>query len=250
MKKSKKTFGIKTYSTVALPHLESILDQNLKVLESIVDRVVSNVQAGRSLFIFGSGHSALLPLEVYHRAGGPSFVIPLVADYLLPTAGPPVVRILERTPGIATVLLNRAQPKPGEMVWIISQSGINGAVVDFALEARRRKLHTVAFTSLNHSRSVPSRHPSQKKLFQVCHEVVDLCGAVGDAAVTINPTLSVGPLSSLSGVFLFHSILTSATGRLEQAGVHCVYQSVNTIQGEIRNRKIEKIAQLRDPLLR
>src|SRR5690242_4128994 len=112
---------LRQYSKIAIPHLQEILDKNLPVLENISNRIVEDVKSKKSLFVFGSGHSALLPLEIYHRAGGPSFVIPLLADYLLPTAGPPVVRLLERTQGSALFLLNRAQPNPGEMLWIASQ---------------------------------------------------------------------------------------------------------------------------------
>jgi uncharacterized phosphosugar-binding protein len=252
MKKSdsKRDSGIWAYSEMVFPHLERILELNCEVMERIARQLVRDVQAKKSLFVFGSGHSSILPMELYHRAGGPSFMIPLVADFLLPTAGPPVVRLFERTPGSANVLLSRAQVRPGEMIWIASQSGINGAVVDLALEAKRLKLRTVAFTSLAHSRSVDSRHPSKKKLFEICDEVIDWGGVVGDAVISLTSSVSTGPLSTLSGIFLAHSILTAALMRLERKGVSCTYTSVNTPQGEQRNQKLEEIAKIRDPLLR
>ena len=83
------------------------------------------------------------------------------------------------------------------MVWIASQSGINGAVVDFALEARKRGLHTVAFTSVAHSSAVASRHGSGKRLFEVCDDVVDFGGFRGDASVQVAGELFAGPLSTL-----------------------------------------------------
>jgi len=250
MKKSDPKFNLMTYSSVALPHLERILNQNMEVMQRLVEKLIQDVEQQRSLFVFGSGHSALLPMELYHRAGGPSFVIPIIADYLLPTAGPPVVRFLERTPGSASMLLNRAEPRTGEMLWLVSQSGINPAVVDIALEAKRRNLFTVAFTSVAHSQAVASRHSSQQKLFEVCDEVVDWGGWIGDAALPVSPQVSTGPLSTLSGVFLAHSILTTVIARLEEKGVRCAYTSVNTPQGELRNRELEDVAKLRDTLLR
>ncbi len=242
--------GIHSFAEAVIPHLQKILEKNEKTLEKIAERVIHDVQANRSLFVFGSGNSALFPMELYHRAGGPSFVIPLVAEYLLPTAGPPVVRMMERTVGSANFLLDRALPRAGEMLWVASQSGINAAGVELVLEAKRRKIHTVAFTSLVHSRSVASRHPSKKKLFEVCDEVVDLGGVPGDAALKLNTSVSVGPLSSLGVIFLAHSILATAMARLEEQGVRCVYTSVNTEDGEDRNRKLEELAKIRDPLLR
>ncbi|MBC7693722.1 MAG: sugar isomerase domain-containing protein [Methylotenera sp.] len=248
--KNSAEITVKSYSEKALPHLASMLDRNTVVMQSLVDRLVSDVKAGKSLFVFGSGHSGLFPLELYHRAGGASFVIPVVADYLLPTAGPSVVRVLERTPGAANAILSRAQPREGEMIWISSQSGVNSAVVDFALDAKKRGLHTVAFTSVVHSSGVPSRHASGKRLYEVCDETVDLGGHVGDACVSLSDTLRAGPLSMLGSVFMGHSILVAACAVLEASGTSCVYTSVNTPEGESRNQEIEKVASLRDPLLR
>lgn len=245
-----KEITIRSYSESALPHLAESVERNAAVMESISKRLASDVREGKSLFVFGSGHSALFPLELYHRAGGAAFVIPLVLDYLMPQAGPPVVRVLERTPGVANLLLDRARPRQGEMIWIASQSGINGAVVDFALDAKKRGLHAVAFTSVAHSAAVSSRHPSGKKLFEVCDDVVDLGGFRGDASVPITESVSAGPLSTLTTTLLGHSILVSACARLEQSGTRCAYTSVNTPEGEARNKDLEKTASERDPLLR
>ena len=242
--------SVTQYSEAALPHLQSIVEANRDVMERIVTRLCADVKSGKSLLIFGSGHAAIFPMEMYHRAGGASFVIPLVAEYLLPTAGPPVVRVLERTPGVATTVLNRVEPKPGEMLWIASQSGINGAVVDLALQAKERGLYTVAFTSKAHSSAVKSRHPSGKRLFEVCDETVDLGGRAGDAMVKLSDDVWAGPVSTLGSTLLGHSILVAATGRLEAQGVRCVYTSVNTPEGEARNKDIEKEAMKRDILLR
>lgn len=238
-----------SYAGIAIPHLEQAVARNAAVMEELGERLFADVRAGKSLLVFGSGHSALFPLELYHRAGGASFVIPLVADYLMPQAGPPVVRVLERTPGVANVLLERARPRDGEMVWISSQSGINSAVVDFALEAKKRGLFTVAFTSVAHSSAVNSRHPSGKRLFEVCDRVVDFGGYRGDACVQISEGVSAGPLSTLTSVLLGHSILVNACAKLERAGTRCTYTSVNTPEGEARNKDLERVASERDSLL-
>ncbi|HLE00181.1 MAG TPA: sugar isomerase domain-containing protein [Bdellovibrionota bacterium] len=246
----KETITVETYASVAIPHLEKLVVKNKAVMERLAARLVADVEAGRSLLVFGSGHSAMFPMELYHRAGGASFVIPVFADFLLPTAGPPVVRLFERTPGAATAVLNRVEPKPGEMLWMASQSGINGAGVDLAIEAKKMGLFTVAFTSVVHSSAVKSRHPSGKRLFEVCDEVIDLGGFVGDAAIRISESVSAGPLSTLGTVLMGHSIVLAAAGQLERNGRSCIYTSVNTSEGESRNKELEKKAQVRDFLLR
>lgn len=136
------------------------------------------------------------------------------------------------------------------MIWIASQSGINSAVVDFALEARKRGLYAVAFTSVAHSSSVPSRHSSGKRLFEVCDDVIDFGGFTGDACVPVAQNISAGPLSTLTSVLLGHSILVGACAMLEKRGTRCIYTSVNTPEGEARNQKLEERARKRDFLLR
>lgn len=241
---------VRTYSETAIPHLVSLIDKNAETMDRLAKQLIEDVAGGKSLLVFGSGHSSIFPLELYHRAGGASFLIPVVADYLLPTAGPSVVRVLERTPGVATPILNRTEPKAGEMLWLASNSGINAAVVDLALEARKKGMKTVAFTSLAHSQAVSSRHASGKRLFEVCDEVIDIGGVRGDAAVKLPTGGATGPLSTLSTVLLGHSILVAAIAGLEARGIPCVYTSVNTPEGEARNAKIEAEAAKRDPLLR
>jgi uncharacterized phosphosugar-binding protein len=239
-----------SYSTVAIENLNRALEKNRSLLERLADEMAESLKKDHVLYTFGSGHSSIFSMELYHRAGGPSFVIPLFADYLLPTAGPPVVRVLERTPKIANVILKRAQPNPGDWLFIASQSGVNAAVVDFALDAKAMGLKTVAFTSLDHSSSVPSRHPSGKKLFEVCDEAIDICGFRGDAAIEVGTDTRAGPLSSLTSIFLAHTLITTVCRELEGAGISCVYTSVNTPEGEVRNKALEKKAAIRDPLLR
>lgn len=245
-----------SYSDVALQHLKSIQKLNELCLQKIVRRLVRDVSRGRSLFVAGSGHSSLFPLELFHRAGGASFVIPVVADYLMPQATPGVVRVLERRPETALPILERARPRKGEMIWIMSQSGINGTSVEWALESKRRGLHVVAWTSRVHSQGVESRHPSGKKLFEVADEVVDLGGRQGDAMVPVatkakgeKGVLHAGPVSLLGAIFLGHTIVVEAASQLEKLGVPCIYTSVNTPEGEKKNLTLESRAGLRDDRL-
>jgi len=242
--------GIKAYAKGATAHLQRVLDSNLKKMDQLAEKISKDAQQGKSLFAFGSGHSALLPLELFHRAGGASFLIPLVAEPFLPSAGPSLVRLMERTPKSANFLLDRAQPKKGEMLWLFSQSGINPAIIDMAEYAHAKGLYTVAFTSLSHSKAVPSRHPSGRKLFQVCDEVMDLGGIRGDAIVPISKSMSVGPVSTLGGIFLAHCILSETLLKLERRGKKFAYTSVNTPEGEQRNKTLERKGSKRDPLLR
>ena len=49
---------------------------------------------------------------------------------------------------------------------------------------------------------------------------------------------------------LGHSILVAACSALEKRGMSCIYTSVNTPQGEARNKALEEVARKRDYLLK
>ena len=239
------------FAEEAKKHLSRLFEANQTLISELERRLVTDVTQGKSLFVFGSGHSSIFTLELYHRAGGASFVVPIFVPELIPSVGPHRVRKAERDAQTVQGLLAKTGAKPGEMIWIASQSGINGVTVDLALQAKTLGMTTVAFTSRVHSSSVQSRHPSGQRLFEVCDHVMDLGGYVGDASIaTPDGKTRVGPLSSLGMIFLGQSVISSACLRLEKQGVNCVYTSVNTPEGERRNVELEKTASVRDPLLR
>lgn len=228
--------------------LPQVLETNRGVLERLTRALVDQVPQGKFLLAAGSGHSAIFAMELYHRAGGPSFVLPVVNESVLPLFGPARAREAERKPESLLVALRRVKPQVGEMLWICSQSGINASIVELALEAKKLGLVTVGFTSIAHSSSVSSRHPSGKRLMEVCDEVVDLGGVAGDALLPFSGG-AVGPFSTLSAIVQAHVILSKACLELESRGVRCVYTSVNTPGGEARNQALEAAASLRDDRL-
>lgn len=242
-----------SYPKKILELLPVVLGNNELVLRRIAYRLVERVREGKFLLVAGSGHSAIFAMELYHRAGGPSFVLPVVSEKVLPLFGPALAREAERRAESMIPALMRMKPVSGEMLWICSQSGINASIVELALEAKRLGLEVVAFTSVAHSSSVASRHPSGKKLMDLCDELVDLGGVPGDALLPLAGSASgsgsVGPLSTLSALLQAHAILVEACLELEASGTRCVYTSVNTSGGEQRNRALEEAAAVRDDRL-
>ncbi len=227
-------------------------EKNRPVLESVSSHLISCIGRGGQLLVAGSGHSALFAMELYHRAGGPSFVLPVVDASVLPVFGPLRARKAERKPEGLLKSLDKFAPRPGEMLWICSQSGINAAIVELAIHARAQGLETVAFTSLEHSRASLSRHESGKRLFEVSDHVIDLGGVSGDALLKVEGaprSVSVGPFSTISAVFLAHVVLSEVCTQLEAEGRPCVYTSVNTPDGERQNAALEREAALRDGAL-
>ncbi len=158
---------------------------------------------------------------------------------------------MERLPGVASVLLDRHDLREGEVLIVVSNSGINAVPVEIAIEAKQKGLFVIALTSLAHSRKVPARHASGKRLFEVADLYLDNCGETGDAAV-VYPGWNgkVGPTSAVAGIFLINQIICRVVERYLAEGLTPpVYVSANLPGGDEHNRRLEEQYRMRITLL-
>ena len=140
-----------------------------------------------------------------------------------------------KTLSFTTLLEDGADPQSGGVLFLFSNSGRNTVPVDMAVEAKKRGVTVICITNLNHSRSVASRHPSGKKLYEVCDIVIDNCGAIGDAAIDVGG-LVCGPTSTVVGAAILQSIVCGAVLRIQSAGLKPeVFSSSNVDGGDAIN---------------
>lgn len=210
-------------------------------IDQAADLIFSSLTADGVLHLFGSGHSHLVAEEAFHRAGGLVPVNAMTEPFLTPLTPPRKSGRLERVSGIAAILLDYHEPRPGEVLLIASNAGINAVPVELALEAKKRELTVIAITSLRHSQAVASRHASGKRLFELADLVIDNCGEAGDGAITF-PGLAgkVGPTSLLAGAFIVNAIVCGVVERFVVKGLSPpVYLSANLPGGDEHNRRLE-----------
>ncbi|MDB5074160.1 MAG: hypothetical protein JWO42_339, partial [Chloroflexi bacterium] len=109
-------------------------------------RLVADVIAGGGVVhVFGSGHSHMMAEEVFHRAGG-LMAINALLDPNLTSFGLLKPGIVERTEGYAGVILASYDVRPGELLIIVSNSGINPLPVELAMAARAQGVQVIAIT--------------------------------------------------------------------------------------------------------
>ncbi len=141
------------------------------------------------MYAFGAGHAQAFAMELCCRAGGLRPFLAMNLDDLrterrdawqaLADSAP------ERDPANGPALLDHHRVGTGDAVLLASNSGRNGALVETALECRRRGVYVAGFTSLAHATAVASRHPSGQRLHEVVDDVVDNHCPYGDATVEL-----------------------------------------------------------------
>jgi uncharacterized phosphosugar-binding protein len=187
---------------------------------------------GGTVWVFGTGHSRAVAMELAGRAGGLSAMKELVLDDLVvsgwATKDDLVNGELERRPEAAAVLLEGAGIRAEDAFVVISHSGCNGAPVEMALLAVGRGLPVVAVTSLEHSRTVRSRHPSGLRLFEVAAISIDTGAPYADTAVRLCPgperpegagELGVCSVSTFAGILVAQALTAEIVGCYLHAGV-------------------------------
>ncbi len=171
-------------------------------------------------------------MELAGRAGGLSAMKELVLYDLVvsgwATKDDLVNGELERRPEGAAALLEGTAIGTEDAFVVISHSGCNGAPVEMALLAVGRGLPVVAVTSLEHSRTVCSRHPSGLRLFEVAAISIDTGAPYADTAVPLGPGpegpegaggLGVCSVSTFAGILVAQALTAEIVGCYLHAGV-------------------------------
>jgi len=229
------------YHDTVVRLIETIASSQAENLERAAQAVFASLRKGGVFHVFGSGHSHAVGEEAYHRAGGLVPVNAIQETFLTPLTPPRTSGQLERISGLAKIILDGHDLRAGEVLMVISNSGINAVPVEMVLEGKARGLTVIALTSLRHSQSVSSRHESGKRLFEIADIVLDNCGEPGDGAVHYAGFQGmVGPTSLLAGAYLVNSLACRVVELFVTNGIEPpVYLSANVPGGDEHNRGLE-----------
>jgi len=225
---------------VARETLQRIQNTQQAAISEAARLIATSVMDGGVWHLFGTGHSHIIAEEVYYRAGGLAPVNAILAPALMQHEGPATSTRLERLPGLARVLFEKEDMRPGEVLTIISNSGKNPVPVEMALLARERGLKTITLTSLAQSRAATPGAGVTQRLFEVCDVVIDNCGTPGDAAVPVDDAgLATGPTSTLANVAIIQQIVVEICGVYRATGQEPpLFKSANLPGGDEWNARL------------
>ena len=228
MKANDNSNGIERYYRKVLALQTEVVENQRQKLEDAAAQMATTIAQDGRIFIFGTGHSHMMAEEAFFRAGGLAPVVPIFSSALMLHEKPNFSSRLERTGGLAVVLLGEYQVRPGEMILIFSNSGVNRLPVEMAIKAKVSELFVVSVSSLAYARMAPMS-PLGKRLDEVADIAIDNYGEPGDALVQIQETdWHVGPSSTISGALIWNCLVTECVVRLYASGVPLpVFASLN-----------------------
>lgn len=211
-------------------------------MEKAVAALTKAVLGKRAIYVFGASHAGILTQEMFYRAGGLVVINPIFgSEVMLDTAPITHTSRMERLVGYGTLLAQKTPMQEGDVLIVHSVSGRNPVTVEVAMEAKKRNAIVICITNLTYSKSVTSRHPSGKNLYEVSDIVIDNHGEKGDACVAVKGIeQKVSPTSTVIGASILNSIVAATAQALVDAGLQTppIFYSANVDGGDELNRKI------------
>jgi len=224
----------------AITELEKRVVENQRaILLQIAARMAETIQREGRIFLFGTGHSHMLAEEGFYRAGGLANVVPILAEHFMLHSLPNLGSRLERTPGLADLILERYTPESSDMLFVFSNSGVNRLPVEMAMRGRERGMFVVSVSSLTYAKQAPLSDLG-KRLDQVADLALDNGGVPGDALVDIKGfPWRVAPSSTIINALLWNSLVAEAARLLQESGVTPpVFVSINVAGAAEHNQSL------------
>lgn len=218
-------------------------------LETAANWCASAIGAGGLVHLFGSGHSRIPVEEMFPRYGSFPGFHPMVELSLthhtgvIGSNGQRQAMFIERSEGLAEVILSNFDFGPDDLMVVFSASGRAAVPVEMALGARDRGLATIAVTSLSESEALAPTHPSGKRLAEIADLVIDIGTPTGDAMVTVDGLdTPVGPGSTLANTTIVNEIKVRTAELLTRAGSPPWVLAAPSVVGEERSEELFRLA--------
>jgi uncharacterized phosphosugar-binding protein len=220
--------GIQQYLNAIQKLQTKIITTQSDLLDRVASQMLETIRSSSRIFVFGTGHSHMMAEEAFYRAGGLAASVPIFMSDLMLHLNPDLGSRLERTPGLASILLDLYQAKAGEMLFVYSNSGANQLPVEISILAKERGLVVVGICSFAYAQIAPLS-AQDKRLNEVVDYAIDNGGEPGDGLVELDGSdWRVGPSSTITGALIWNSLVVEVIKRMHAAGETLpVYASFN-----------------------
>jgi len=220
--------------------IDHIEQTQMETIRAAIDLITDSMLEGGVLHAFATGHSRIVVHEMSGRAGG---LVPVnlvrisdLAAYGDIHPGQLLDPTLERDPSYAQGVFDLSGAQPGDCFLIVSNSGINGSIVEMARLVKEHGHKLVVITSLEHSTQVQTRSDSNRKLYEFGDVVIDSGAPRGDAALELEDGTRTGAVSNLAGIVIVELLTEGICRKYIAAGQRPpVYRSLNLPDSDALN---------------
>jgi len=236
-------------ATTAL--MQRILIEERDPLNRAAGRVADQIAADRLVHVYGpGGHSNLAAQEIFFRAGGLMHVSAILDEGTLLSNGALRSMAIERTTGYGKVVIADARLGEVDLLILVNAYGINAALIDAALEAKRRGVFVIGINSHAHANASapchPARHPTKQNLHDLVDIAIDCKVPIGDALIPVpGMTEQIGAVSTFANGFALNCLVIRTVAMLMERGIEPpIWRSGNAPGGDEANAKF--LAQFQD----
>ncbi|MGP9539112.1 sugar isomerase domain-containing protein [Brachybacterium sp. AOP43-C2-M15] len=223
-----------------------ILEEEQSAVDAAAGDVAAQIRADRLVHVYGpGGHSNLASQEVFFRAGGLMHVSAILDEGTLLSGGALRSMAMERTPGYGRLVVDDLRLGEQDMLLLVNAYGINTAVIDAALRARERGVHTIGVSSREHARGTaadhPARHPSRADLHDVVDQHIDTKVPIGDAIMDVPGVPErTAAVSTFANAFTLNWLMLSVIELLAVDGGEIpMWRSGNAPGGDDANERFQ-----------
>jgi uncharacterized phosphosugar-binding protein len=234
-----------SWLTEARRALDALESTQGEALQRAAELAADSIAGGHVMYAFGTGHSRMPVEEIFPRYGSfPGFhpIVELSMTFHTQVVGANGQRqamFIERTPGLAEVILGNFSFSLDDVMIVFSASGLTAVPVEMARGARARGLRVIAVTSVAQSMSGEPPAEVGTRLLDEADLVIDLCTPHADALCSIEGLdTPVGPGSTVTAVAIVNAIKVRVAELLAERGAMPPVITRSSVVGEERSRDL------------
>jgi uncharacterized phosphosugar-binding protein len=231
--------------TEASALLDRVAATQAAAIETASQWCAEAIAADGLVHLFGTGHSRIPVEEMFPRYGSYPGFNPMVElsmtfhTQVVGANGQRQAMFIERTPGLADVILSNFTFGPADVMIVFSAGGISAVPVEMARGARRHGVRVIAVTSVAQSMSDEPDPAVGSRLLDEADLTIDLCTPHADALCTIDGLETpVGPGSTIAAVAIVNSIKVRTAELLVERGAMPPVITRGSVVGAERSRTL------------
>ena len=218
--------------------LEDVKNTQGEKIMAAAELVAETIKNDGIIYIFGCGHSHLIGLDCFYRAGGLVNVSAMLDTDLMLHNGAAKSSKMEKMSGIAESVFERYCLTENDTLIVVSTSGKNAVPVEMAKVTAKNGIKNISVVSSAYFED----KTEGEKLYEISDIYIDNCVPHGDAVMDITGTdVKMGSVSTVASSFILQAVLLEAAENAAKSGKKVpIYMSGNIEGGADYNKALIK----------